>query len=403
VSRILAQVLSVKEPYFSHAIQDLERLSGNHSHDVRVISDIVHTQKNVLQELGLDQHDTTPKELFFALRHRALQTESELQRAIGITDAETPLKTVEKIITFIDSLSVNRNVWAVKGSVIKSLLKEQPPKKLMKVLGVRSVDSMLKRSSPCEILALSYEFENSEWTQKFHARFKNLQPSDFQETKSQLYILAPARAEKLRKAGYRGSRIIVPNYETGTVLIVPPKTRFGLDVLALTLAILQTLYELRVYGAYFRHLAVQPSFGVNIASVLKHGLPGSIQSATIGWRVLQRHFNQHPRSFDLVEQPHLHYDDVTVTPPSEALAQALPSMKFWNAHKSACMQDGTFIVSAHPLDVITGGSNGLQYGTAHHHHLRLHVWENLASRYLQHHPVQVLVLNKIDNRQRSQV
>lgn len=394
MSRVISDILNAPEPHFSHAIKNWEQASGKKGHDIRLVSEISRARLNALKTLNLDQADTTSRELFFALRHRATHTNDELEKVLSVTPTDTPTELINKIITFIDGLTINRDVWVVKHAVIKQILLKHCPKKTLKVLGLRSIDSVLKRTSATEILALAYQLESPEWVVKLHAHHKKFKPTDFQVTRSQIFAVNETRALKLQKGGYSSPRIIVPNYETGTVMIVPPAKRFTLDTLALTLAILQTLYELRVYSAYFRLNSVKDNFGTRVHSILHDGLGGSIQETEIGWKVLQRYFNQKPESFAAIEQPHLQQEDIALRTPFDVLIEHIPSIEFWRDHAHVYMFDGDRPVSLHVLDVVTNASNNLPYENSVHLHLSQQLWEELGLRYLDDEKIHTHVAQK---------
>lgn len=394
MSRLISDILEAPEPRFSHTIRHWEQMTGNTGHDVRLVSDIAHARKQALKELQLDHGDTTPRELYYALRHRAQQTAHELERELAITDDMSPDEMLERVISFINKLPVNRETWTIKPAVIKQLLIKQAPKKTMRVLGLRSIDSVLKRSSSCELLTLAYQIESPEWSKKMRQSLKKLQPSDFQTSASITYQLSASRAQKIRKSDYATARIIAPNYETGTIVVIPPSRRFKLDVLALTLSLLETLYELRIYSAHFRAISVDAKFGARLYTALQEGVSSSPQNATISWRVLQKHFNHDASTFTQIEQPHLQYDDVIIEAPLQVLSSVLPTGKFWSNTTYVFMSDSEKPVSMHILDVVTNASNELPYEKATMFHLQQQLWEELGLRYLQHGSMQREVLQR---------
>ncbi len=395
---MLSDILGAPEPHFSHNLRNWERLSGGNSHDVRLTSDIVHGRRKVVQQLGLDVDDTTAKELYFALRHRAAETNLQLEKRLAITGEDTPQDVAKKIVTFIDSLTLNRDVWVVKHACIKQLLKKQPPKKTLKALGLRSIDSVLKRGSGYELLTIAYHTEPAEWTNKVHGCFKKLNSTDFQAVKSQIFIVDKNRAEKLRKGGFNSHRIIIPNFETGTVMLLPSPRRFPQDTLAMTLAILQTLYEARVYSAYFRLRSVKPDFGEYFCDAILNGLRGNIKEHEIGWKVLQRYFAQNPQSFANVEQPHLQHEDVDVELPIETLAREFADshMPFWADAAYIFVADDDEPVSMHLLDVVTNASNQRQHTEGSTDYVQQRVWEELSHRYMQNPAFLKDVMSRID-------
>lgn len=387
MSRLISDILRAPEPHFSHTIRQWEQLSNQPGHDARLISDISQRRQDALRALKLDPTDTVPKELFYALRHHAGGSNRELEKFIGIKSADTPKQAIEKIIKFVQKLDVPNEVWVVRHTVIKDLLKKQPPKKLLKALGLRSIDSVLKRTSAYELLAMAACVETPDWREKFRLKFKKLKPSDFRPNETNIYQLAPAKADKLRKSGLVTKSSLVNNYETGSVLVIPPRRRFELDTLGLTLSLLQSLHDLRVYSAYFRHLSLKPDFGAALYNALKQGLPGKVNELQIGWKPLQRHFNRTPEAFGKVEQPYLQYDDIVIVAPLDVLGDTLPDLNFWRDKGFSFLYLDT-PVSMNLMDVIVNSSQRLPYERSTHDYLRHRLWEELAFRYLDSPPIQ---------------
>lgn len=397
MSRLISDILNAPEPRFNHTLHAWEQMSGHSGHDIRLISDIVQKRKKTLASLDLDETDTTPRELFHALCQRAVVTNQAVIDELNISETDTPEQLIDTIVSFIDKLTIKREVWTIKHSAIKQMLKNQPPKKLLKILGLRSIDSVLKRTSAYELLALAYQIENEDWTAKMQAQYKKLKPVDFQASTSTIYIVDRTRVKKLHSGGYKSSRIVVPNYETGTILVVPPAERFNLDALAITMAVLQTLYDLRLYSAYFRLISVKPKFGSKLHNVLLNGLPGNVQNMEIGWTVLQRHFTDSPESFTAIEQPHIQHEDIELISPLEALSEVLPDLHFWNENGHVFIADGSRPVSLHMMDVVTNVSNKLPYEKSIHIHLQQQLWEELGLRYIKHHTIRDAVIQRIED------
>lgn len=397
MSRLIADILQSPEPHFSHTLREWELKAGQPGHDSRLISDVAVRRRKALRSLGLDEVDTTGQELYYALRHKAAEANTLFEKKIGVNDQASPRVVMERIIAFVDQLAINRDIWVVKHAAIKATLKKNPPKRLLKTLGLRSIDSVLKRSNACELLALAHQIESTEWTKRLHKQYRSLHPTDFQTTKSSLYLLEDKKAQKLYRGGYARSKLIIPNYETGTILLLVPGRRFAHDTLVLTLAILQALYDVRVYSAYFRYTSVRPDFNQAFLAAMQSGLPGGLYKNKIGWRVLQRHFTMQPESFDSVEQPHFQYDDIKLEYPLDVLVPLLDVDFDWQ--DSA----GVFLVapdeapvSMHLMDVLFNASNDVPFDAGRTAHLRSSMWEDLALRYLEHAAIREATLATLD-------
>lgn len=399
MSKIISDILEAPEPHFSHRLREWEKVSGNPSHDARLASDVAQRRREMLRVFELDLEDTTPKEFYFALKHRARNDNQYLLNHIKIKDTDSPKDLVSAIVKFVESLDTPREIWVIKQSALKLLLKKNPPKKLMKVLGIRSIDSMLKRSNVNELLALAYELENTQWTDKFRESLKKLKPGDFQATKSSIDVVSQEREKKLRGSGFHATRIVKPVYETGSILVVPPAGRYNGDGLSIALSLIQALIDTRVYSAYFRFISVNPSFGENFYRSISQGLPGVSVYKTlgIGWPALQRHVVRSNDALARLEQPHLQIDDIHNRGPIEILASALPEFGFW-AHNDYVFyhEKNAKPVSSHLIDVITNISNNADYEHATRGFMQMRLWEELCLRYLSHENIENHALEDLE-------
>lgn len=75
MARILQDLLAANDSLFLMAVHNLEKATGHDGVDVRLIGDIVARAHAVMRKLGLDPADTTPQELYSALRAHAKSKE----------------------------------------------------------------------------------------------------------------------------------------------------------------------------------------------------------------------------------------------------------------------------------------------------------------------------------------
>ena len=137
---------------FSIAIKQLEQASGKQGVDVRLTAEIIGQVHQKTKELGLDPNDTTGKELYSALLAKFKKHDSHLAKTIGATDPEDAQQLMPLIKQAAEAVKTPRKVWVLKKSVAKDFLKKTPPPNIMKRLGYKSIDSMLKNENIFEKL-----------------------------------------------------------------------------------------------------------------------------------------------------------------------------------------------------------------------------------------------------------
>ena len=395
MSRLLSDILEAPEPLFSHTIQNWERLSQRPGHDIRLVSEIAHTSREAIKVLGLDENDTTAKEVYFSLRHHAAQTNQELIAKLNIKENDSPEELVKKIMSFVDPAFLPKDVWSIKPTVVKQLLKNNPPKKYLKTLGLRSIDSVLKRSDPKEVFIQASLIEADSWSQKVNLHLKKLNATDFHSAKAKLVVLKKSNLDKFKKTGYKNKNVIIPYNENGTILLIPPPKRFDLDVLGIFSFLLHAIYDLQIYSAYLRHISVKSDFGERLYYVLRSGLPGSPKNLEIGWRTFQKHLNQSEQTIAKVEQPYLQAEHIEATDPFDTLVLIIPEAELWRGTNHSFYHDGQDATSMHLMDIIVNASNQVPYERAKNYHLKSRLWEELGKRYLTSEPIETIVIEKL--------
>ena len=70
MAKVLRDLLDAEEPIFSLSLQQLERASGRHGTDARLIGEIAEKMHKSVASLGLDGKDTTDEELHSAMMGR---------------------------------------------------------------------------------------------------------------------------------------------------------------------------------------------------------------------------------------------------------------------------------------------------------------------------------------------
>lgn len=397
MSRLISDILEAPEPNFSHTIQSWERKSNRAGHDLRLVSEVSAARKEVLKNLGLDENDTTPEEFYYALRHRAADTNKEFENKLGIMKTDEPAMVAQKVVDFILSLNLPDEAWVLKPTVIKKMLKKMPPRKYLKIFGLRSIDSVLKRSNPAELLASAHRVELLEWTKKFNLQLKNLTPSDFQSQKIHILSSDFEKIKKMKKAELKKFNAVSSDYHTGTILVYPLSRRFELDSLGLALLLLHEMHEVRVFSAYLRHISLKNDFGLRLYRAYNSGVPGMLQDLRIGWKPLQKHLISTPASIGKVEQPYLQPEDLVVVEPFDAVASNIPDGSFWKNGSMVFMRDKNSTASMHLMDVIINASNQYTYEQGDTSYLKLKIWDELGIRYLKSNPIEAAVIEAIHN------
>jgi hypothetical protein len=223
MSRI-SSLLGQPERLIKRTITNLEDKNGYPSHDARHLAENIQAVRLKLKELGLDPDDTTVQELYHALLVKfdkdclAFDIENNFH---AVDFGQKADKAAELIKSSLDL----PQRWVLKTTAAKNLLRLHPPKKLMKQLSYRSVDSMLKRENIAMLYIAANRVESAAWQKGLHQIISKQDTSVFE-----LRRVAVCRLE----ADGDRSAPLVYNDDIGGLAIIQGKTTENMRLLGLS-------------------------------------------------------------------------------------------------------------------------------------------------------------------------
>lgn len=170
MTRILREIIGGKEPTFSARIQQLEQLTGKRTVDIELTAEMLSRLADVTKKLQLDPHDTTPEEIYSALIHKAKEHDELLKNSYHAS--------IGGLISKINHHPGAVGIPVIKQSKLRSIVGENPPKKVMSILGYRSKASLLKRADINQVLIGAFMHESVTWHRAFSKKVKQCTTSD---------------------------------------------------------------------------------------------------------------------------------------------------------------------------------------------------------------------------------
>lgn len=402
MSKTLSDFLGAYEPLFSHTIAQLEKATGDQGIDVRLTAEIIGKANMKMRELGLDPADTTGKELYQALLAIIKKHDEFLTMKVGGKDPMDVHDLLPRIRKFVEHEDIPKKVWVLKPSAAKRLLKNMPPKNVMKHLGYKTVDSMIKREPVTELFGSLRFAEDPAWLNKFLLKYKSLAPSDFETRDIAFVIMDEKKWGGLTKEFVHKKRHNLTHLkEMGVIMILPmPIKRMRGVVITVLPLMLHYINEIRLYSAYFKMQQVKPDFGSILSDTLiadpgKHAV---MAGQYVHWRVLQRYFGKlrgeyHPELFE----PHVQPEDLHWRKAEEILYRVEPALYFWHDHDYvAAAYDGR-PVAFNLMDVAINYVNDLAYSERVAYHFQESLWNEIFIRYMGQKTLENQILKQLDN------
>ncbi len=403
MSKLLRNLLDAKEPLFTQSLRELEFDSGKKGVDIKLSAEIIEKTHDVIRSLGLDSNDTTDKELFHALDHRVRQQNQNLAKSLGSSDDAPVKELVPKLVELAAQAKMPRNVWVLKKSVAKDLLREMHPKVMMHHLGYRSIESMFKNENFAEIYTALRFSEGDKWLNQYNELFtKRVTASDFENRQIEVVIMDHKKwADMTEHFVKKKKHNITHTKELGVIVVVPMKQTHmrGLSLKTLPL-IFHYTNEIRLYSAFFKLKSTQPNFGQTISDTLiaDTGTGATIANFHIHWRVIQRYFGKLGEQPPEVFQPHVQPEDLHWRKAAEVLYEVSPELKLWSdLEYVARVDEDTKPVSLNLFDVSFAYSNEETFENRYFYHMREALWNEIFMRYMGEPVLRQQILQQLDN------
>lgn len=383
-SRVISGIFDAKEPEFSHSIHDLERLSGQSGHDIRVLVDSIQHFKNLSGRLNLDHQDTTPHELYHSLVVQSQKDSERLAEHLGIKQSDTPSQVVKKCAAYLEKRTDWRKFWCVKQSVLKKQLKANSPKKTMKTLGFRSIDSLLKREPVAQTLILAKVIEGSTWQRNYIDQAGAMTNSDFDEQKIAIRIISAVRLSSLKKAGVDLKRVVYSSEESSDIVVAPVPRRFKGDVIFYFDTIINHINGIISRSAFYRYKGLQPDFFETLKDIREDGFKKvSFINWPIRWSAIMHSIQQHGNR-KLAERLDLNIPAYELF--GLSAEKEMRSFGIWEKGLVYSDRSG-LIISTHLSDIIINAINKNNFEIAYKEFGKNRLYDELFSRYLVHDEV----------------
>lgn len=401
MSRVLAELLGANEPSFHLQLKRLEQAAGLPNADIRLATQVMQGTRLKIRQLGLDPADTTGPELYAALQTKLKKDEVLVRSSLNLRADGYPVDILEKVALQLNKLDMQSDVFAIRSTAIKRVLKKLKPKATMKRLGYRSMESMFKHESVAQLLAACQITESADWQEARLEAYKKLQAKDFESRKPQFIVPNGKKWPEIaanHATRFKHNLIAVP--ELGSIVILPIEQDLpGLAITTFVLG-LHSLNEMRALSAYLKLQQVRPDFGEVVSQAVQEEPLTDVElgGSTLPWRAVHwfyghGHATYHPEVFE----PHVQPEDLAWHNLGSALSKLHQVMEFWEETEMLGLLDGKDTVSMNILDVALGVCNGLGYAQRVVHHMRETLGRELFARYLHQDNLQNMLAGSLEN------
>ncbi|MDB5160758.1 MAG: Sugar kinase, ribokinase family [Candidatus Saccharibacteria bacterium] len=372
----LASLVGESEKSLTKIISKFEELSGFNGEDIRLVTDIKADTRRKIESLGLDPHDTTGQELHHALRAKLQADSQHLARALNFKDSDDVDSRINKLTDFARQSAGEAPVLALKATAAKELLRKNPPKKLMKHLNYRSLESLLKREDMSQVFAAAPAIEAGVWSKSLAKAAAKLKPADFETREIKFLSMNSKRWALATDDG----RPVTDVPLMGAVACWPAEVFARQESVYSALLLLQAAEALETDSFYLKTNQFSPDFGKMVANLFANGeqQPLLIEGQPFfSWSHLRCMFEDY-------EQP------------LTKLANAHPVLSWWKDSAYLAFLDDE-PVSLNLGDNLRSSLSGSSYKNRHTGSFTHRVRGELLNRYTKYQTVKNYILNQFDD------
>lgn len=402
MAKFLRDLLDAEEPIFTASIRQLEKASGNHGADAKLIGEILKKAHERMRLLGLDPANTTGHELYQALLARVERDNERVTKLLGAHDSSNVRELVPVLIDAANKVDFNRRVFVLKREKAKEFLRQMPPKNLMQKLGYDTADAMFDNEDFDELYTALRFSEGPDWLNEYDERLKTVTPDDYEER--DIRILAMDHDKYVDLAEHftqKKLHNVTHTKELGVIVVVPLREEYSKGLTLKTLPLLfHYLNEVKLYSNFFKLMSHKPNFGETVVTTLiaDPGTASQMAGQYIHWRVIQRYYGKlkdesHKEDFE----PHVHPEDLHWRRAEDLLYQIDPKLDFWRDVDYVGLYFDEQPVSFNFVDVGFSYANSMTYEERYFYHMRESLWNELFASYMSFPNLEKQVLQELDN------
>jgi hypothetical protein len=314
-------------------------------------------------------------------------------RTLAATHVSAEAEVVAGMVHALDGLPDSKKCFALKNTSLRAIFKKLPPKKAMKRLGYRSMDSFLKHEDPVSVLAAAFLSEGITWQHKLLEQYKRLGPGDFENRRIRVIHPDSARWRELAASSVsRKGHNILCFKEAGALILLPLPSDAPSGAVTSSLALaLHELNRIRSASTFLKLCQVRSDFGslVKLAAADEPSLPVRLFDEPVSWQLIQRYYSDMAgRLREAVFEPHVRAEDMAWHGVEDSLAAIDPDLKFWQGSAHLGVLHHHEPVSMNIVDAAVNYCNRLPFERRITHYFRQSLWHELLLGYLDHDEVE---------------
>jgi len=313
----LAKILRTK----TGVILDMEKNMNGITGKKNIIKDIIEENekriKMALQIFNLADHNS--KKLHKAIINKLKKNDEALYDFFKRPSGETK-ESLLIPFNYALKLANIKPLFVLKEKRAREILINNPPPKILKTLGYKNANELLKKENLFEVFSALRFVESNKWMhQTFDRAYKNLIPNDFEERKVKLLVLdnkwLKIAGKFIKKKYHNVSHL----KELGVLFIIPQKIDVPGEAMRTFSLILHYLHELDFYSNLIKRYSKErdeTNFAKKLCALLRgdilENLPRthSGRKREMNWMIVQQYIAKHNKYDSRLFIPHVNPEAV---------------------------------------------------------------------------------------------
>lgn len=333
----ISRLLGIDSSFLSEVDDFLSEKTGK-----KGVFDLISLEKEKKIEeafnfLGLDP-DSSFLSVKIALLKKAEEGNNSLSFLLGYPDLNSSSGRA-KIADFIKETRGLPSGFFLKESKARELLISNPPLKVLKFLGYKTIEEALSKEDLFELFASLRFIEDSAWLNNvFFKKYLSLSPTDFEVRKIKLICLNEKWRSSAVEFVKHKRHNITHLKELGAIFLLPFSANLDGEILRTVGLLFHYLEEVPFYSGIIKKLGENKfDFSSNLASLLRGDVLEDRPKEKNAWLVIQRYLEKdNPRDWRLFF-PHINTESLLYSKAYlklGALCSSFPvlknSLSFWN-------------------------------------------------------------------------
>lgn len=374
MTKILREVIGGREPTFSTRIKQLELSTGSKTLDIELTAEMLSRLSDVIKKLKLDPLDTTSEELYVSLILKAKEHDEILRNSYH--------GKIKELIRAINHHKGVVQIPVIKSSVIRQIIGEIPPKKVMSALGYRSAASLLKRADINQVLVGAFILESVTWHRAFSKRVKQCKISDITLENPKVIIVD----KKLLRSNSSMNQLPYVQFAgvVGVSGINAKKAGGWLEIAARSA---DGLFHVHQRGIYLKLSRFQNNIIKKLVD-LTYVAPVSVTkvaSVRVPWASVYTYISNNLDEIIFADESSVEKSDFRWKGSIEVLKNVHQQLDFWNTTTIVAKPTASKPVSLNLSDIAFNALHGVSYDERSCANIARNTLEELLSRYFKHY------------------